>query len=302
MTESDHRFRGGTPDAEIIIDVALARRLLAAQYPDLAGQRIVPVGSGWDNVILRLGDGLALRLPRRAAAAQLLRHEQRWLPALQLRLPLPIPVPVRVGIAQHGYPWPWSITSWIEGETADIAQPDPDQGEILAHFFSALHRPAPVDAPRNPLRGVPLADRKRAFADRAARVAVKSGPIDHRILGIWADALNAPDDCSPCWIHGDPHPRNIVVANGRIVAVIDWGDLGQGDRASDLAAIWMLFSKSETRERAMAAYGSVPQATWRRARGWAVFYAITFLDSGLTDDPGMVIIANRILENLFLPI
>lgn len=288
----------GTPAAEIEIDAELARRLLAAQHPDLAHLPIRLVASGWDNAIFRLGEDLALRLPRRQLAVDLVRHEQAWLPKLAERLPLAVPAPVRTGAAQDGYPWPWSVIPWIEGETADLAAPDADQGEVLGGFFAALHRPAPAEAPRNPYRGVPLARRLETFAARTLGLAGKGWTLDPRIQAIWDDALAAPDDAEPTWIQGDPHPRNVLVRDGKIVAVIDWGDMAQGDRASDLSAIWMLLPERESRTRAMAACGEVSADTWRRARGWAVLYGVMLMETGLTDDPRMGTIAERTFARL----
>lgn len=288
----------GTPAAEIEIDAELARRLLAAQHPDLAHLPVSLVASGWDNAIFRLGEDLALRLPRRQLAVDLVRHEQAWLPKLAERLPLAVPAPVRTGAAQDGYPWPWSVIPWIEGETADLAAPDADQGEVLGGFFAALHRPAPAEAPRNPYRGVPLARRLETFAARTLGLAGKGWTLDPRIQAIWDDALAAPDDAEPTWIQGDPHPRNVLVRDGKIVAVIDWGDMAQGDRASDLSAIWMLLPERESRTRAMAACGEVSADTWRRARGWAVLYGVMLMETGLTDDPRMGTIAERTFARL----
>lgn len=288
----------GTPAAEIDVDAALARALLAAQHPDLAGLPITFLASGWDNAIFRLGEDLLLRLPRRAMAARLLAHEQRWLPTLKHRLPLAVPAAVRVGAPQDGYPWPWSVVPWLEGETADLDAPDADQGEALADFFRALHVAAPDDAPRNPLRGVPLAVRAQVFDERTARLAGKTDRVTDRVRAIWADALAAPDDAAPTWIQGDPHPRNVLVRDGRLSAVIDWGDMAQGDRASDLAAVWMLLPAAETRARAMAALPEVSAATWRRARGWAVLYGLMLLDAGLVDDPRMAAIGAATLTRL----
>lgn len=288
----------GTPAAEIEIDTALARRLVADQHPDLADLPITPLAAGWDNAMFRLGGRLALRLPRRKIAVRLLQNEQRWLPLLQERLPLRIPAPVRIGAPREGYPWPWSITPWLDGETADLSPPGADQGEVLGGFFTALHQPAPEDAPRNPVRGVPLATRVAVFEGRCANLAGRSDLVDDPIRAIWADALAAPDDAAPTWIQGDPHPRNVLVSAGKITAVIDWGDMARGDRASDLSAIWMLLGERKTRERAIAACAGVSDATWRRARGWAVLYGVMLLDSGLADDPRMVRIAERIFRRL----
>jgi aminoglycoside phosphotransferase (APT) family kinase protein len=288
----------GTPVAEFEISAELARALLARQHPDLADLPISLAAEGWDNAVFRLGDRLALRLPRRAIGAKLIIHEQRWLPMLKDRLPLPIPAPVRVGAPQDDYPWPWSVTPWFDGETADLAPPGEDQGEVLGGFFGALHLAAPEDAPRNPWRGVPLALRLPVFEARVAGLANKGAPLEPRIQAIWEAALGAPNDAAPTWIHGDPHPRNVLVAAGRISAIIDWGDLAQGDRASDLAAVWMVLPSANARRRAMTACGEVSEATWRRARGWAVLYGVMLLDAGLTDDPRMAAIALATFERL----
>jgi len=106
------------PAAEVHVSLDLVRRLLAAQQPDLAHLPLEVMANGWDNLICRLGRELAVRLPRRAMAAELIVHEQRWLPVLAPRLPLPIPVPVRVGRAAPGYPWPWSVVPFLPGQAA----------------------------------------------------------------------------------------------------------------------------------------------------------------------------------------
>lgn len=298
MDVISQRPASGTPAAELEIDARLAHQLLAAQHPEFAGRPTTLVASGWDNLIFRLGDELALRLPRRQVAAQLLLNEQRWLPLLEDRLPLRIPAPVRIGLPQDGYPWPWSIVPWIAGETADLCLPNADQGEVLAGFFQALHQPAPADAPRNPYRGVPLAGRVEIFEARMAKLADRIGRDEPAIRAIWADALAAPDDAPPTWIQGDPHPRNVLVVDGRITAMIDWGDMAQGDRASDLSAVWMLLPDRAARQRAIDASSSVSPDTWRRARGWAVLYGLLLMGAGLVDDPRMVVIAERTFERL----
>lgn len=288
----------GTPSADVHIDARRVRQLLAVQHPDLAELPIVPVASGWDNAMFRLGDSLALRLPRRKLAVALIENEQRWLAEVGQHLPLNVPVPVRVGVAQDWYPWPWSITPWLDGETADLAPPDRDQGEELAKFLSALHRPAPATAPRNPYRGVPLVERAAAFDERVAKLRGRTAVVDRHALAIWSDALAAPNDAAPTWIHGDLHPRNVLVVAGRLSGVIDWGDMARGDPASDLAAIWMLLPQRESRQRAIDASRAVSAGTWRRARGWAMLYALILAQAGLVDDPRMTAIAERTVERL----
>ena len=275
----------GTPSAEVEIDTVLVRTLLAEQHPDLADLPLRLVETGWDNVMLRLGDELAVRLPRRALSATLIEHEQRWLSEIAPYLPLPVPVPLRIGLPGAGYPWRWSVLHWLEGTAADLALPDADQGPALAAFLRALHRPAPVDAPPNSVRGVPLQKRIIAISERLERVARLTDCITPVVRTCLEQAMAAPIDAAPTWIHGDLHSRNVLVQDGALSAVIDWGDMTRGDRATDLASLWNLLPEATSRAAAIQAYGPTSEATWQRARGWAVAFGVMLLDSGLVNDP-----------------
>ena len=131
----------GTPAAEFDIDRAFVAGLLADQHPDLAHLPLREVDAGWDNALFRLGEQLAVRLPRRAVAAPLIVHEQTWLPRLAEQLTLPIPAPVRVGTPARGYPWHWSVVPWLTGMAADQHEPDPAQARPFAAFLRSLHIP-----------------------------------------------------------------------------------------------------------------------------------------------------------------
>jgi aminoglycoside phosphotransferase (APT) family kinase protein len=275
----------GTPAAEHDIDADLVRELLASQHPDLADQAIRAVDAGWDNAMFRLGEGLAVRLPRRAAAAQLVLNEQRWLPLLAARLPLPIPAPLRIGAPGCGYPWSWSIVPWLDGESADLAPPAPSQAGPLAGFLRALHQPAPAEAPANPVRGIPLQARAAVVEERLGRLSRLTGMVGPQVLAIWRGALDAPPERAPTWLHGDLHARNVLVRDGVISGVIDWGDITRGDRAADLASVWMLLEPAQARSAAISAYGDADPDLWRRAKGWAVLLAAALLDTGLVDHP-----------------
>ena len=285
----------GKPEAEIDLSITLVRDLLHAQHPDLAQLPIAEVASGWDNAIFRLGDRMAVRLPRRAAAATLLENEQRWLPLLQARLPLPVPSPIRIGLPQKPYPWRWSITPWIAGETADRSLPGRDQATVLASFFHALHTQPAGDAPRSAYRGVPLAERHARFRKSIAILSERRHTIDDRLLQLWSDAIARPVDVCPTWIHGDLHAHNVLVSHGRIAGVIDWGDVTQGDRATDLAAVWMLFPDPNSREEIIAMCKSVSSDTWQRARGWALLLSLVVLEA---HDPALVGPAERTMQSL----
>jgi aminoglycoside phosphotransferase (APT) family kinase protein len=267
----------GEPAAEVHIDEALVAALLREQHPDLTGLPINPVESGWDNAIFRLGSDLLVRLPRRALSVPLVLHEQRWLPELAPGLPLPIPVPIRTGVPGSGYPWPWSITPWFPGTTAENVAAE-HLGTLaveLGKFIRSLHRPAPTDAPLNPYRGVPLAQRDERTRNG---MSVLEGRRE-AVLRVWSESLEiAGWDGPPTWLHGDLHPFNLVVRHGRLSAVIDFGDLCAGDPATDLAVGWMLFPQS-VRPVFQAAVG-VDADTWRRGRGWAIALGVAWLGGG----------------------
>lgn len=284
----------GIPKAEVDIDVDLVRSLLQTQHPDLAELDLRLHASGWDNVTYRLGADLAVRLPRRELGVELVLKEQRWLPELAPRLPLPIPAPVRVGTAAMGYPWPWSIVPWVEGTDAVVEPLRSDQAPAFAGFLRALHRPAPSAAPRNIYRGVPLSDHRNATDARLGRIQRGSLSIDLTRVAAGFELVRAvPIDVDDVWIHGDAHPRNVVAESGVLRALVDWGDLGVGDPATDLAAAWMLFEEPND---FATAYGPISAATWERARGWAIHFGVMLIDSGDQDDPEWAEVGRRVLE------
>jgi len=290
--------RAGAPEAQVAIDLSLVRRLLREQHPDLADLALEPAGGGWDNEIFRLGRSLAVRLPRRPPAAALVLKEQRWLPELGPRLPIAVPVPTRIGQPSATFPWPWSIVPWFSGCAADLAASALPPPASFGAFLRALHRPAPPDAPRNPVRGCALADRTEAVEARLERLHGHPSCVSPAVVALWRSALAAPVDVPATWLHGDLHPRNLLVADARWVAVIDWGDLGSGDPATDLAALWMLWPTTGERAMALTAYGSVSPATLVRTRGWAVLFATLMIEAGRAGDARFAAIGAWTCERL----
>jgi len=289
------------PPADVDITPSLVRLLLKEQHPELADLPLVDSGNGWDNKVYRLGDGLAVRLPRRSAAASLVEHEQRWLPELAPRLPIAIPIPIRTGRPGCGYPWAWSITPWFEGTSA-VSSPlrDPHTAAVeLAAFVSALHLPAPHDAPRNPFRGVPLANRTPSIDERVKQL---DGIVDSvAVMRIWDAALHARKwSGPPVWIHGDLHPANLLVVDAHITAVLDFGDLTAGDPATDLSVAWLLLpspARATFREATREMGEAIDDDTWTRARGWALLFGLIFLSSS-RDDEVMRAMGRRTLDRV----
>ena len=279
------------PSAEVVVDEALVRRLLNDQFPEPAHLPVTLVGAGWDNVIHRVGTDLLIRVPRREAAAQLILNEQRWLPVLAPRLPLAIPVPTHAGRATSYFPWAWTVAPWFVGAPAAVNPPDDLMvaAEDLAAFVNALHVPAPTDAPHNPVRGGPHAERLDRITARIIAVA-ESGRLPDSadpaaLVELWRTLAAAPVyDGPPLWMHGDLHALNIITRDDRLCAVIDFGDITAGDPATDLAVGWILFdAPSRARFHALV---DVDDATWTRAMAWATSFAVMYLGAG-TEDAAM---------------
>jgi aminoglycoside phosphotransferase (APT) family kinase protein len=268
------------PAAEIDIDEALVRRLLAEQHPDLADRTLELVANGWDNVIFRLGDDLVVRLPRRQLGADLVEHEHRWLPELAQRVPIPIAAPRRAGAPSADYPWPWSVCPWFEGDVAadvELRNPSTD-ARRLGEFVAAVHTPAPPDAPVNEHRGQPVADLLPRIGANIERLGTS---IDGAAIADRAGELSDVDEWAgpPLWLHGDLHSANLVVRDGAIAAVLDLGDITSGDPAVDLAVAWMLFDETDRIifRRAAGSTFAVDDPTWQRGRAWALHFALLYL-------------------------
>ncbi|HET6874772.1 MAG TPA: aminoglycoside phosphotransferase family protein [Acidimicrobiales bacterium] len=286
------------PDAEVDIDDRLVRRLLAAQHPDLADLPLAVIDAGFDNLIYRLGDDLALRLPRRVQAATLIEHEQRWLPLIAPRLTLPVPVPLRLGRAAFGFPWSWSVVPWMEGEPGDrVAATDmAETGRRLGRFLKSAHLPAPPDLPHNPWRSGPVASRADSFEDRIGRL--RHHVDEGRLRSIWDQAVAAPVHGGPAlWLHGDLHPANTLVRDGAVAAVIDFGDTCAGDPACDLGAAWMTVTQDGMAEF-WSEYGAVDEATVLRSFGWAVLFGLMLLDIGLENRPTYADVGRSTLDRV----
>ncbi|ESX51892.1 aminoglycoside phosphotransferase family protein [Mesorhizobium sp. C416B] len=265
------------PDPKPTIDTDLVRRLIAAQFPQWRHLPVRPVAfGGWDNRTFHLGNDMTVRLPSAAPYALQVEKEHRWLPRLAPLLPLPIPVPLAMGEPGEDYPWQWSVYRWIDGETAKTAEiADRRQFAVdLAKFLIALRRIDPAGGPpagqHNFFRGGSL-----SVYDNQTREALQAleGQIDTQAAtAVWDAALAATWQGSPVWFHGDVAWGNLLVQNGRLSAVIDFGTSGIGDPSCDLAIAWTFF-QGESREAFRAAI-HVDEATWARGRGWTLWKAL----------------------------
>ncbi|HTV18410.1 MAG TPA: aminoglycoside phosphotransferase family protein [Polyangiaceae bacterium] len=266
--------------APIEIDSALVHRLVAAQFPAWASLPIRPVQtSGWDNRTFHLGEHMSVRLPSAAPYALQVDKEQRWLPELAPELPLPIPAPLARGAPGEGYPWPWSIYRWIDGAPArrDRITSLPRFATELAHFLLALQR---IDATTGPPPGAHNFERGGDLATyhaetQRALAALETDLDTAAAREVWTAALATRWQAPPVWVHGDVAQDNLLVRNGELAAVIDFGSSAVGDPACDLAIAWTLLDPSS--RAAFAATLALDAATWARGRGWTLWKALITL-------------------------
>ncbi len=264
-------------EAMPLIDAGLVRRLLTAQFPDWADFPIRSIApGGWDNRTFRLGEHMAVRLPSAVHYAAQVEKEHRWLPQMAPLLPVRIPTPLAIGQPAHGYPWKWSVFRWIEGDTATWAEIDDreDFATRLAKFLVALQRidtvNGPIPGPDNFFRGGALrtydAETKRAIALLKDKINAEAA------TELWNAALGTAWDRSPVWVHGDMSAGNLLMRDGRLCAVIDFGMLAVGDPACDLSIAWTLLS-GDSRKTFQAILALDP-GTWARGRAWTLWKAL----------------------------
>jgi len=274
-------------DSEIEITAGLVHDLLQEQHPDLAGLAIREVAGGWSNQQWRLGDELVVRMPRTEQAPELQRNERRWLPVLAPRLPLPVPSPVRTGEPSARFPKLWTIMTWVPGEPLDYTSISRGEhaADTLASFLGALHVEAPADAPTSSDRGHHPKDGAEGF-DHFFQAVAPVGIADD-VRAVWDDAVAAPEwQGPPVWAHGDLHPANVVVSDGTLSGVIDFGDMFAGDPAWDLAAAWVLLPAGVA-SRFFDAYARADDAAIRRARGLAALKSLFLMLMGENGDRGV---------------
>ena len=288
------------PDG-VRIDAALVRRLISLQFPRWADLPVRPVeAGGWDSRTFDLGPHMTARLPSAAPYALQAEKEHRWLPKLAPLLPLPIPVPLAKGAPADGYPWPWSVYRWLEGEPVSVG----DIADLrrfaadLAEFLNALRRIDPAGGPppgrHDFFRGGPL-----TVYDAEARQAIVAlrGRIDTGAASaVWEAALGSKWGGPPVWFHGDVASGNLLIEDGRLGAVIDFGTSGVGDPACDLAIAWTLFG-GESRDAFRAAMG-LDDATWARGRGWTLWKGLITLAEHIDTNPSQAAESRRVIDEV----
>lgn len=264
---------------KIEITLPLVAELVAEQFPQWADLPIRPVDtSGWDNRTFRLGNEMSVRLPSAGRYESQVKKEQKWLPVLAPHLSITIPAPVVIGQPSKNYPWNWSIYRWIEGISANALSIENSQFNLLAsnlaQFLNELHK---IDTASGPAAGLHNFFRGQSPSvydteTRSAIIELRSFIDVETVTSLWETAISSKWDNNPVWIHGDFGAGNILIKNGRLEAIIDFGCTGIGDPACDLVIAW-IFLKGESR-KVFRNHLSLDSNTWARARGWALWKAL----------------------------
>jgi aminoglycoside phosphotransferase (APT) family kinase protein len=276
-------------DDETDIDTALVARLLAGQFPQWAGLPIRYVTtSGTDNATFRVGADLSVRLPRTPRTTGQVEKDLTWLPRLAPHLPLAVPEPLALGAPTGDYPFTWGVYRWLPGTTFRLDRlADPQAtARQLADFLHHLQQidttgaPTPPDSPFS--RGTPLAPRDELFREAVDRL--RDDFDTARVLASWEESLAADTWTGPArWIHGDLMTGNVLIADGRLTAIIDFGTVWAADPAADILAAWHLF-EGPSRQAFRDAL-TTDDPTWVRARGWTLSLAMIALPYYRTRNP-----------------
>lgn len=293
---STDQIRPGTPQ----IDEALVRRLIAEQFPRWAELAVEPWPSGGTvNAIYRLGNDMVVRLPLTKGGANDVAMERDWLPRLVSRLPTAIPEVLGAGKPVEHYPWPWSVYRWLAGEhpRAGAVSEPVLLAEDLAQFVAAMRSVTLRNAPRA-YRGGPLASldsSTRAAIERLHGIPDEDVDCD-AVTATWESALRTPNRDEPVWLHADLMPGNLLVDNGRLAAVIDFGCAGVGDPACDLFPAWNLLPTDA--RKVFRETLDVDDTTWMRGRGRTLSQAVITLPHRRSTNPAMASNARHVIRTV----
>jgi len=285
------------------INAALVQNLVASQFPqwtNLPVQAVMP--GGWDNRIFRLGEQMLVRLPSSLEYAAQVEKEHKWLPRLAPSMPLTIPEPLALGKPAEGYPWNWSIYRWLDGESAHSGQIDNlcDLAIHLAEFLVALQNfdsaGGPSPGKHNFFRGGALTTYDTEV--RQALISLKDKIDVFSAIKVWEEALLTTWDGLPMWVHGDISAGNLLVHDGRLSAVIDFGMLAIGDPACDLAIAWTLF-RGESR-KAFRSRLDLDTGTWARGLAWALWKALITVANSVNSSAPEAVTATRVIDEVLV--
>ena len=283
---------------QVDVDVDIVRGLLAEQRSDLADLPIRPVVStGTVNALFRIGADFVVRLPLQDHWEEGIEREWRWIPWLSRRITAArLPEPIFKGIANDAFPFSWSIYRWIEGAPYDdeLVDDETDVARQLSRYVLELRAlEIPAAAPEGGREPLAVLDENTREAIEEAGTVIDAP----RAMSVWDQALRTPPwDGMPVWIHGDLLRPNLIVRDGQLEAVIDYGYIGVGDPATDLIPAWAVFGPAG-RTAYREALGP-DETTWARGRGIALHQAAMIIPYYAETNPAFVELARRTIEQI----
>jgi len=287
---------------QLPVTVAMVRELVDDQFAEWAALPIAPVRSeGTVNAIFRIGDRFAARFPLQPGDIEATR---RWLlteaaAARELlgRSRFPIPKPVAIGEPGAGYPLPWSVQTWLPGTTASVD--DPSASVAFAHDLAEFIRQVRTIAVNGrTFTGEGRGGDLRSHDQWMEVCFQRSGPyVDtQRLRGLWARLRELPREGPDTMTHGDLIPGNVLVADGRLVGILDVGGLGAADPALDLVAAWHLLD-IRPRQRLREDL-ECDDLEWERGKAWALQQAMGAVWYYIESNPSMSQMGLRTLDRI----
>tara|TARA_R110002050_G_scaffold118195_4_gene235498 strand:- start:13881 stop:14768 length:888 start_codon:yes stop_codon:yes gene_type:complete len=282
---------------EAKINIDIVKDLVYLQFPKWKKEPIKEVThSGTDNIVYKLGKDRCIRFPRTKQGEYQIKEEQKWLPKLRPELPLNTPRLIDIGKPDNNYPYVWSIYDWIEGAEAYDNKPIDlnDTAKLLANFINSLHKISAKFAPQA-RRGLPLISQNDDV--QQAILDLKSLYDPKAIASLWKNCLQAPEWHKPgVWLHGDLLPSNLIVKEGKLHGIIDFGLFGKGDPACDLIPAWCLFDAAS--RETFKDHLNIDENTWTRGRGWALSIALIIIPYYTQTNPKLVSIAKNMIDQI----
>lgn len=263
------------------INVELVKTLIKEQYPKWSNLDIRPVEkSGHDNRTFHLGNDMSVRLPSGYEYASQIEKESTWLPKLKQGISFKIPSPIAKGNPSEIYPLPWAINHWIEGETINYDNVN-DLNKLAVDLAKFLKELQEIDASGGPIAGIHnfyrggdlmVYDKETRYALNTLKNIFPANILEN----IWDTSLKSKWEHKPVWVHGDVAVGNLLVKNGELYSIIDFGVLGVGDPSCDYVMAWTFFNyeSRNTFKREL----KCDEDTWNRAKGWALWKALITYD------------------------
>lgn len=268
--------------AERTVGADEARRLIVDVAPSLEDAPLTPLGAGWDNtawLVERDTERFVFRFPRRLVAVSCMENELLALPMLP-ELPAAITRPLFSGRmpAAPGSEetWPFAGYRYLEGEVLASAGPATRAiGHALGLFLRALHSLDPTPwlergLARDPIARLDIARRLEPVT-RALDLVERDGLDTRPHREALDDAIATPLPTRESLCHGDLDPRHVLVRDGRVIGLIDWGDVNVGHPAMDLGLAFAL--PTAVRQAFFAAYGPIPSEVITLSRARAIMSA-----------------------------